>query len=151
MQGLGIKKMDSITKEPLADAIFKVTDSKGANVGNSNGIFTTNENGTILVTNLKKGTYIVEEIKAPNGYLLNSKPQVVEADNGKVYTLEFFNPKYDSLTIVKLDSATKQPLANALIKVTTIDDKFIGEYRTDETCTIILTIIFIVLSAVKIY
>ncbi len=35
--GLGIKKMDSITKEPLADAIFKVTDSKGKVVGTSNG------------------------------------------------------------------------------------------------------------------
>ncbi len=134
-----IKKYDSETREPLANATFKVTDSKGQNVGNGNGLFTTNENGTILVPNLKKGTYIVEEIKAPNGYLLNSKPQVVEVDNGKVYTLEFFNKKYDSLTIVKLDSATKQPLANALIKVTTVDDKFIGEYRTDETGTIVVT------------
>ncbi len=134
-----IKKYDSETREPLANATFKVTDSKGQNVGNGNGLFTTNENGTILVPNLKKGTYIVEEVKAPNGYLLNSKPQVVEVDNGKVYTLEFFNPKYDSLTIVKLDSATKQPLANALIKVTTVDDKFIGEYRTDETGTIVVT------------
>ena len=134
-----IKKYDSETREPLANATFKVTDSKRQNVGNGNGLFTTNENGTILVPNLKKGTYIVEEVKAPNGYLLNSKPQVVEVDNGKVYTLEFFNPKYDSLTIVKLDSATKQPLANALIKVTTVDDKFIGEYRTDETGTIVVT------------
>ncbi len=134
-----IKKYDSETREPLANATFKVTDSKGQNVGNGNGLFTTNENGTILVPNLKKGTYIVEEIKAPNGYLLNSKPQVVEVDNGKVYTLEFFNKKYDSLTIVKLDATTKQPLANALIKVTTVDDKFIGEYRTDETGTIVVT------------
>ncbi len=134
-----IKKYDSETREPLANATFKVTDSKGANVGNSNGLFTTNENGTILVSNLKKGTYIVEEVKAPNGYLLNSKPQVVEVDNGKVYTLEFFNKKYDSLTIVKLDATTKQPLANALIKVTTVDDTYIGEYRTDETGTIVVT------------
>ena len=134
-----IKKYDSETGEPLANATFKVTDSKGTNVGNGNGLFTTNENGTILVSNLKKGTYIVEEIKAPNGYLLNSKPQVVEVDNGKVYTLEFFNKKYDSLTIVKLDATTKQPLANALIKVTTVDDKFIGEYRTDATGTIVVT------------
>ncbi|MDE6182092.1 MAG: hypothetical protein K2F59_02655, partial [Eubacteriales bacterium] len=134
-----IKKYDTKTREPLANATFKVTDSKGAVVGNGNGLFTTNENGTILVPNLKKGTYIVEEIKAPNGYLLNSKPQVVEVDNGKVYTLEFFNSKYDSLIIVKLDSATKQPLANAIIKVTTVDDQFIGEYRTDSTGTIVVT------------
>ena len=134
-----IKKYDSETREPLANATFKVTDSRGANVGNSNGIFTTNENGTILVTNLKAGSYIVEEIKAPNGYLLNSKPQVVEVKNGKIYTLDFYNKKYDSLTIVKLDATTKQPLANAIIKVTTVDDKFIGEYRTDETGTVVVT------------
>ncbi len=134
-----IKKYDSETREPLANATFKVTDSKGANVGNGNGLFTTNENGTILVSNLKAGTYIVEEVKAPNGYILNSKPQVVEVENGKVYTLDFYNEKYDSLTIVKLDATTKQPLANALIKVTTVDDTYIGEYRTDETGTIVVT------------
>lgn len=35
--GLLIKKMDAVTKEPLSDVIFKITDIKGAVVGESNG------------------------------------------------------------------------------------------------------------------
>ena len=43
--GLVIKKMDSVTKEPLSEVIFKVTTTDGAVVGTSNGEFRTDENG----------------------------------------------------------------------------------------------------------
>ena len=135
-----IKKYDSETRELLQGARFKVTDSKGQNVGNGNGIFTTNENGTILVPNLKKGSYIVQEIQAPNGYILDSTPQTIEVDNGKVYTLEFYNKPTNSLIIQKYDSETKEPLANAVIKVEKLGNsvQLIGEYRTDETGRIVI-------------
>ena len=113
-----IKKYDSETKQLLQGAKFKVTDSKGANVGNGNGIFTTNENGTILVPNLKKGTYIVQEIQAPDGYILDSTPQIIEVEDGKVYTLEFYNQKVGSLLVKVLDKDTRDPIPNALVKVT---------------------------------
>ena len=135
-----IKKYDSETRELLQGARFKVTDSKGQNVGNGNGIFTTNENGTILVPNLKKGSYIVQEIQAPKGYILDNTPQTIEVDNGKVYTLEFYNKPTNSLIIQKYDSETKEPLANALIKVEKLGNsvQLIGEYRTDETGRIVI-------------
>lgn len=136
-----IKKYDSETKEPLVNATFKVTDSKGANVGNSNGLFTTNTNGTILVSGLKAGTYIVEEIQAPDGYILNKNSQVIEVENGKVYTLDFYNKPTNSLVIMKYDSETKKPLANAKIKVEKLGNsiQLIGEYITDETGKIVIT------------
>ena len=135
-----IKKYDSQTRELLANATFKVTDSKGQNVGNGNGIFTTNENGTILVPNLKAGSYIVQEIKAPTGYILDTTPQVVEVENGKVYTLEFYNNPTNSLIIQKYDAETKEPLADAKIKVEKLGNsiQLIGEYRTDHTGRIVI-------------
>ena len=44
-----IKKVDSVTGEPLSDVQFFITDSDGSVVGNSNGYFTTARAGTILV------------------------------------------------------------------------------------------------------
>ncbi len=135
-----IKKYDSVTKEPLQGAVFKVTNGKGQVVGNGNGLFTTNINGTILVPDLKAGTYIVEEIKAPEGYILESKSQVVEVENGKVYTLDFYNKPTNSLIIQKYDAETKEPLANAKIKVEKLGNsvQLIGEYRTDKTGRIVI-------------
>ena len=97
--GLGIKKMDSITKEPLADAIFKVTDSKGQVVGTSNGLFRTDEKGFIHIPNLKTGAYVVQEIQAPDGYVLDNTPQTVHIEYGKLHTLEFFNTPKNSILI----------------------------------------------------
>lgn len=129
--GLLIKKMDSITKEPLDDVIFKITDLKGAAVGESNGEFRTDETGTIYIPQLIGG-FVIQEIKTKEGYILDNTAKTIYIEKGKVYSLEFFNQPENSLVIQKLDGETKKPLANAVIKVTTVDDKFIGEYRTSE-------------------
>ena len=113
-----IKKYDNETKELLQGARFKVTNAKGQNVGNGNGIFTTNMNGTILVPDLKAGSYIIQEIEAPQGYILDSTPQTVQVENGKVYTLDFYNKKSASLLVKVLDKETREPIPNALVKVT---------------------------------
>lgn len=47
--------------------------------------------------------------------------------------MEFFNQPENSFVIQKLDGETKAPLADATIKVTTVDDQFIGQYTTDES------------------
>ena len=66
---LVIRKLDTVTKEPLAGAEFKVTTSGGSVVGTSNGIFKTDAAGTITIPHLQKGSYIVEELKPPVGYI----------------------------------------------------------------------------------
>jgi uncharacterized surface anchored protein len=82
-----IRKLDSATKQPLAGAEFSVTTSLGAVVGTSNGIFTTDSNGTIEISALPKGSYIVKEVKAPTDYVLENKTQTVFVDYGSTYTL----------------------------------------------------------------
>lgn len=69
--GLLIKKMDAVTKEPLSDVTFKVTDIKGAVVGESNGEYRTDETGTIYIPQLVGG-FIVQEIKTKDGYILDN-------------------------------------------------------------------------------
>ena len=60
-----------MTHEPLADATFRVTTSAGTVVDNaggavsSNGLYTTNASGQIVITDLQPDTYIVTEVEAP--------------------------------------------------------------------------------------
>ena len=134
--GLLIKKMDSETKEPLSDVIFRVTTAAGAVVGNNNGEFRTDEKGYISIPGLKPGSYIVQEVQTRTGYLLDDTPRNIQIQDYQTYTLEFFNQPVGALVIKKMDSETKEPLSNVLFKVTTTDGMVVGagngEYRTDE-------------------
>ena len=133
--GLLIKKYDAVTKEPLSDVIFKITDIRGAVVGESGGEYRTDETGTIYIPNLVGG-YIVSEVKAKDGYMLDNTAKTIYIEKGRVYSLEFFNQPKNSLIIVKMDGTTKEPLSDAVIKVSTVKDTLIGEYRTDTSGTI---------------
>ena len=77
--GLVIKKMDSVTKEPLSEVTFKVTTTDGAVVGTSNGEFRTDENGYITIPDLEPGGYVVQEVKAKEGYLLDNTPKTIRS------------------------------------------------------------------------
>ncbi|WP_347562984.1 SpaA isopeptide-forming pilin-related protein [Clostridium sp. MD294] len=129
---LVILKMDYNSKKPLANAEFKVTTSKGDVVGKGNGIFKTDETGTITIPNLPKGSYIVEEIKSPDGYLLENQSKTISIDYGKTYTLEFFNKPLASVIIKKFDSENKEPLIGAKFKISKKSGNVIGEYITDK-------------------
>ena len=57
-QTLTIQKYVTGTSTPIEGVEFLVTDSSGAVVGPSNGVFTTDENGRIVITGLVPGTVI---------------------------------------------------------------------------------------------
>ncbi|MCL2776066.1 MAG: SpaA isopeptide-forming pilin-related protein, partial [Oscillospiraceae bacterium] len=133
-----IRKMDSVSKEPLANAEFKVTTSGGNVVGNSNGIYKSDITGTITIPNLPKGSYIIQETKAPDGYILENQSQTIEIDYGKSYTLDFYNNKMSGLQIIKIDSTTKQPLKGVEFAVYVQSGELIGRYVTDANGVIIV-------------
>lgn len=140
--GLLIKKMDAVTKEPLSDVIFKVTDSRGGAVDESNGEFRTDENGYIFIPGLAPGAFVAQEVQTKDGYVLDNTPKTVHVEFGKLHTLEFFNTPVSSLTIKKMDESTKAPLKDAVFKITTSDGQVIGssngEYRTDADGLIVI-------------
>lgn len=147
--GLTITKLDSMTKEPLAGAVFEIRNSAGAVVGNSNGRYTTDEGGTIHLPGLPTDTYTVREVQAPNGYVLSGEPQTVKLIHGETHSLTFYNVPKGALVIVKQDVETKKPLAGATFKVTTSSGEFVaaqggavssnGLYTTDKSGQIVLT------------
>ena len=136
---LTIQKRDSATGKPLPGAEFRVTTAAGCEVGldgvigdstlTQNGIFTTDSNGEIHITNLAPGAYVISELKAPSGYVIDQPTtNVVIGENGDTQTVVIKNSKAGSLIIDKRDSLTGKPLEGVTFKVTTST----GEYVPDE-------------------
>lgn len=134
-----IQKRDSATGQPLPGAEFRLTTAAGCEVGldgvigtstlTQNGIFTTDSNGEIHITNLAPGAYVITEIKAPAGYVMDSpSTNVVIGEGGDTQTVVIKNSKAGSLIIDKRDSLTGEPLEGVTFKVTTAT----GEYVPDK-------------------
>ena len=147
--GLLVKKMDSATKEPLADVIFKITRTDGTVVGNSNGEYRTDERGFISLPDLEPGGYIVREVQAKPGYLLDDTPHAVEIKDHQTYTLEVFNQPLGNLIINKLSSADNSPLEGVKFQIKYANGQVVdnkngqissnGIYYTDRNGQIILS------------
>ena len=72
-----IKKVCSVNPgTTLAGAEFKVTYADGTLIGESNGIYTTDANGEILISGLEPGkSVVVTETKAPAGFIIDTQPR----------------------------------------------------------------------------
>ena len=104
----------------LPNAEFKVTYADGTLIGDSNGIYRTDENGEIRIEGLKPGkSVVVTETQAPAGFLIDTQSQTVQIKEGRTVSLTFKNAPKGELIIQKRDSATGQPLAGAEFRVTT--------------------------------
>lgn len=148
-----IQKRDSETNKPLPGAEFRVMTAAGCEVGlngvigdstlTQNGIFTTDSSGEIRITNLIPGAYVITEIKAPEGYVMDQpSTNVVIGPKGDTQTVVIKNSQAGTLIIDKRDSLTGKPLAGVTFKVTTASGEFVpdenghissnGLYMTDK-------------------
>lgn len=136
--GLIIEKRDSVTKEPLAGATFKVTTSDGRFVAqdggatSTNGLYTTDANGQIHIVDLDPDTYVVTEVTAPDGYLMDAPSQTVKIEKNDTQTLTFYDTPLGGLTIVKVDSESGKRLEGAKIEVAKMNGEIVGTYVTDK-------------------
>ena len=154
-----IQKRDSATGQPLAGAQFRVTTAAGCEVGldgvigdstlTQNGIFTTDSSGEIRITNLAPGAYVLTEIKAPHGYVMDApSTNVVIGEGVDTQTVVITNTPKGGLVINKLDSVTHEPLEGVEFTITEADGTVVddnggmtssmGLYRTDENGQIII-------------
>ena len=146
--GLIVEKYDKITKEPLAGARFKITNANGEllpdNEGltSSNGLYTTDQNGQIVISKIQPGTYVVAEDKAPDFYEKDPTPQTVVINAADTQTLRFYDDPLCTLTILKRDAVTHKPLAGGQFQVQYSDGHVVGPNNglyttgTDGTVTV---------------
>lgn len=117
---LTVKKVDSVTGDPLPGAKFQVTyASNNTSSGEINdlGTFYTAENGQFQLTGLRDGWYKISELEPPTGYSIKEATQEVYIKSGTSKTLTFENILLSALVVWKYDSVTGEAVSNAVFQV----------------------------------
>ena len=117
---LTVKKVNSVTGDPLQGAKFHVTyASNNTSSGEINdlGTFYTDENGQFQLTGLRDGWYKVTELEPPTGYAIKEATQEVYIQSGTSKVLTFENIPLSALVVWKYDSVTGEAVSNAVFQV----------------------------------
>lgn len=125
-----IEKVDAQSKIPLAGAEFGLYAMNGEQIGDT---FITDKSGKASLTGIEPGWYIVKELTAPTGYVLNTEEYRVQIVEGQPTTLIVPNTPQSGITVRKVDATTRDPLAGAEFELRTYDGKLLGNYVTDPT------------------
>ncbi|MDE7243569.1 MAG: hypothetical protein K2O18_06290, partial [Oscillospiraceae bacterium] len=141
-----VKKMDSVTKKPLANVEFKITYTDGSFVDldggktSTKGIYRTDEDGEILIKGIT-GNIVVTETKTIDGYVIDEtkKSQTVQVNPNDTQTLWFYNEPLCSLTLTKLDSVTGKPVPGTEFTVKDGSGNVLGRYTTGKDGTVTVT------------
>lgn len=128
--GLKLGKIDATTKDYLAGAKMKLTDSDGKTVKEF-----TSESNLTTITGLKVGTYYLEEIEAPNGYIKNNtKNKIVITNTSDEVTSTVENKKI-KVSLSKVDADTNKQIAGVLFELLDSSKNVIGTFTTTDTKT----------------
>ncbi|EOL49313.1 SpaA isopeptide-forming pilin-related protein [Enterococcus caccae] len=118
--------------QALAGATFDVYNAYNQYMGR----ITTNANGVATIGNLPFGTYKLIEVKAPDGYKLDTTPKYVTisaASPGGIASITIFNKKEvktGTLEVIKKDEAGKL-LAGAKFYVLNSKNAWVGQITTN--------------------
>lgn len=127
---VNIKKVDEANNEiTLKDAEFTIKDLNG----NIVKVITTNESG-VANAKLVTGSYIIEETKAPEGYLISNGQQqfTIKPEQTESLSLVFTNTKIKgSIEITKVDENEK-PLKDAEFVIKNEAGEVVSKSKTDE-------------------
>ena len=140
------KDFDSKKNIVLSKASFKIKDLSTNLYIKSNGtdIFTTN-NG-VLSINIKGGKYLLEEVSAPKGYIIESSKEFI-VDEEKEIEIDIYNKKqYGKIKIIKYGKLLNNKykyLKNVKFNIYAYDDILSGDntlyYKKDELVDTIVT------------
>ena len=117
---LTVKKVDSVTGDPLQGAKFHVTyasNNTGSGEINDLGTYYTGENGQFQLTGLRDGWYKISELEPPTGYSIKEATQEVYIKSGTGKVLTFENIPLSALVVWKYDSVTGAAVQGAVFQV----------------------------------
>ena len=120
--GLEILKKNIATGEPIEGVTYLIEQIDGSYSTSA----TTDSAGRIFLDSIPVGSYRITEKNVPSHVILSEIPQEVHLEAGCTRTVTFFNAVKPSLTILKRNSITGDPLSNA---------KFHIYYGSDNTTT----------------
>ena len=142
---LVVRKLDSVTKQPLAGVEFELTYADGSFVDDafghlsSKGRFTTNDAGEIRVPVV--GTVVVKEVKTLPTHVIDTATQIqtVKVNPADTQTITVYNEPLCSLTLRKLDAVTGKPVPNTEFTLKDGNGTVLGRYTTGTDGTVTVT------------
>ena len=129
---LVVYKYDAKTGKGLEGCRFELRYLGGGTSGTGGtviGTYLTGPNGAFTVTNLKRGTYICQEIESDGDHIIDREPQTVwiSGEDQDVVTLRFGNAPLGSLLITKLsDDSKHEPLSGVEFLLTDSSGNYLG-------------------------
>ena len=129
---LVVYKYDAKTGKGLEGCRFELRYLSGNTSGTGGtviGTYLTGPNGAFTVTNLKKGTYVCQELEGDGNHIIDREPQTVwiSGEDQDVVTLRFGNAPLGSLLITKLsDDSKHEPLSGVEFLLTDSSGHYLG-------------------------
>lgn len=130
-----IELVDDTTGAPLSGSRFRVE----AVDGTYTTTVVTGEDGTVIVSGLPAGRYMVAQETAPEGYVQDSSYQWAEIKQGADTSLRFTNKAISGLVIRAFDRDTQEPLAGATFEISEVNGKLVKTVTTDNTGIVTIT------------
>ena len=118
LPGIHLIKVDSADlSQPIANARFRIEAVDGSWGPEE---YTTSEDGTIDLSKLPVGAYVVTELECP-GYVVDDAQRIIHLDGGEQAQFVFTNSKLPSLHLYK-ESADGKPLGGVTYRLARIED-----------------------------
>jgi len=136
--GLLVTKRCAVTHAPIANTLFNVTQIRG-HYRRDLGTFSTAQNGTFYIPNLTAGYVIITELRASEGFFLDSTPHLFYVQADRVNMLELFNEPYSNLRLTKICAVDRTPLADAVFRLFDDRRREIGTFTTNAAGEILIT------------
>ena len=140
--GLEILKKNIANMDPIPDMTYKVEQIDGS----FETTVTTDLRGRAFLADLPVGSYRISEVGGPSNVILSEIPQVIYLEAGCTRTVTFFNAIKPTLTILKQNSVTSDPLPGAKLHIyyasdntSTGDMHDLGVFYSNEEGKVILT------------
>ena len=140
--GLEILKKNIANMDPIPDMTYKVEQIDGS----FETTVTTDLRGRAFLADLPVGSYRISEVGGPSTVILSEIPQVIYLEAGCTRTVTFFNAIKPTLTILKQNSVTSDPLPGAKLHIYYASDNTstgemhdLGVFYSNEEGKVILT------------
>uniref|UniRef100_UPI000AF41BEC MSCRAMM family protein n=1 Tax=Bacillus sp. JCM 19034 TaxID=1481928 RepID=UPI000AF41BEC len=134
-----LTKVDDVTGEPLAGAVFNIVDENGEIVKEN---VMTGESGRIVVDNLRPGHYQFIEVRAPEHYVLDETPLSFEIEHSQQTAVEVRKENQlisGSVELVKIDVDTEELLEGAIFRLEDAEGNVLEEaLETDKNGRIVV-------------
>ena len=139
--GLEIVKRNIADRSPIEGVTYQVRQIDGDFLDTVE----TDSSGKAFLE-VDPGSYEISEVNVPSNVIISEIPQTISLEAGVTRTVRFFNAVKPSLTVIKRNSITQDPLENARFHIyyasdntTTGEINDLGTYYTDSSGRITLT------------